>query len=413
MSNYLENKTSLFIEKAIKKHGDKYDYSRVEYNTSNTKVCIICPFHGEFYQTPSNHLSGNECLKCSYEKRGENLTSSNQKFITKAQKKHGDKYDYSKIKYVNAKIKVCIICPKHGDFHQLPSKHLYGNTCPNCADEIRNLNNLKTNIIFIEESKIKHNNLYCYDNVKYINAKTNISIICKKHGEFLCTPNNHLRGKGCPKCVGKNKSTEDWIVEAKQKHGDKYSYDKVNYVKSDGKVSIRCFEHGYFLQVAQYHLSGNGCPVCKQSKLEKEVSSILDGLSVKYESQYSPLFLKNGKGQQSVDFYLPDYNIALECQGEQHYLPIDFAGKGKEWAIQAFEKVKKRDYLKLKKCLAHNIKMIYVIDKKEFFDKKYHLDNVIPFSDNVSYNIIHLNDFENYLKHLIDVSHFFFFFKKD
>jgi hypothetical protein len=402
MSYNLQNKTSLFIEKAILKHGNKYDYSSVEYIGSAKKICIICAVHGGFYQTPSNHLAGKECLKCSYEKRGENLTSSNQKFITKAQKKHGDKYEYSKLKYVNATIKVCIICPKHGDFYQLPSKHLYGNTCPKCSDEIRNFNNIKTNITFIEESKIKHNNIYCYDKVKYINAKTNISIICKNHGEFLCTPNNHLRGKGCPKCVGKNKSTEDWIIEAKQKHGDKYSYDKVDYVKSDDKVSIRCFEHGYFFQVAQYHLSGNGCPVCKQSKLEKEVVSILDRLRVKYERQFSPLFLKNGKGQQTVDFHLIDYNIAIECQGKQHFIPVDFAGKGEEWANESFEINIKRDYIKLEKCLLNNIKMLYVIDNEKYFESQYHFDIVEPFSINVSYEIIHINQLENYISNLKD-----------
>ena len=125
MSKNLQCKTSAFINKSKNVHGDKYDYSRVEYLLSNTNVCIICTVHGEFYQTPSNHLSGKECIKCSYEKRGVNLTSSNQKFITKAQKKHGNKYEYSRLKYVNAKIKVCITCPKHGDFYQLPSKHLF------------------------------------------------------------------------------------------------------------------------------------------------------------------------------------------------------------------------------------------------------------------------------------------------
>jgi hypothetical protein len=407
MSYNHQNKTSLFIEKAILKHGNKYDYTSVKYIGSATKICIICAVHGEFYQTPSNHLAGKECLKCSYEKRGENLTSSNQKFITKARKTHGDKYEYSKLKYVNAKIKVCIICTKHGDFYQLPSKHLYGNTCPKCADEIRNYNNIKTNITFIEESKIKHNDIYSYDKVKYINAKTNIIIICKNHGEFLCTPNNHLRGKGCPKCVGKNKSTEDWIVEAKQKHGDKYSYDNVDYVKSENKVSIRCFEHGYFFQVAQYHLSGNGCPACKQSKLEKDVSLILDILNVKYVSQFSPLFLKNGKGQQTVDFHLPDYDIAIECQGKQHFKPVDFAGKGTEWANELFEINKKRDYNKLEKCISNNIKMIYVIDNEKYFESQYHFDIVEPFSSNVSYEIIHINQLENYISNLKDKSRLF------
>lgn len=403
----LQIRTSEFIKNSKKVHGEKFDYTKVEYMGGYTKVCIVCPEHGEFYQLPNNHLSGKECLKCSYKKRGKNLTSTNRKFIEKAKIKHGDKYDYSKLIYVNAKIKVCITCPKHGDFYQLPSKHLTGNTCPKCADEIRNLNNVKTNYEFIEESKIIHKNRYYYDKVKYINAKTNIIIICNKHGEFLCTPNNHLRGKGCPKCVGKNKNTEDWIVEAKQKHGAKYNYSKVDYKKCDSKVCISCFEHGDFWQVAQYHLSGNGCPVCKQSKLEKDVSSILNKLKVNYEIQYKPLFLKKGKGQQALDFYLPDYNIAIECQGVQHYKPIDFAGKGKEWANQAFQNCKKRDDIKLKKCLAYNIRMIYVIDNEDYFDKKYHFNIVEPFSGNVSYKTIHVNHLENYINYLVGISNFF------
>ena len=406
MTKNLHNKTSQFIEKALKIHGNKFDYSKVEYNGSNSKVFIICPAHGEFFQTPSNHLAGKECLKCSYEKRGENLTSTNNKFIAKAKKQHGNNYDYSKLEYINAKIKVCITCLKHGDFYQLPSKHLYGNTCPKCADEIRNLNNIKTNDEFIEESKIKHKNMYSYDKVNYVNAKTNIILICNKHGEFLCTPNNHLRGKGCPKCVGKNKSTADWIVEAKQKHGEKYSYEKINYKKCDAKVCISCFEHGDFWQVAQYHLSGNGCPACKQSKLEKEVSTILDKLKIKYERQYNPLFLKKGKGQQTLDFHIPDYNIAIECQGEQHFKPIDFAGKGGEWANQAFEKTKKRDTIKLKKCLANGIIMIYIVAHEEYRKSKYHFDIDEPFSGNVNYEVVHINHFENHINRIVDITHF-------
>lgn len=406
MSKNLQSSTSEFIEKSIKIHGDKYNYSKVEYLGNNKKVCIICPQHGEFFQSPSSHLSGHECLKCSYDKRGKNLTSTNHRFLEKAKKVHKDKYDYSKLVYVNAKTKVCISCPKHGDFYQLPSKHLTGNTCPKCADEIRNKNNVKSNDLFIEDSKIIHKNTYCYDKVRYINAKTNVCIICEKHGEFLCTPNNHLRGKGCPKCVGKNKTTEEWIVEAKQIHGDKYNYSKVDYKKCEAKVCIICFEHGEFWQVAQYHLSGNGCPACKQSKLENETSTILNKLNVKYEIQYKPLFLKNGKGQQSLDFYLLDYNIAIECQGEQHFKPIDFAGKGEKWMNQLFEKNKKNDDRKLKKCLANDIKMIYVVDNEEYRKSKYHFDIIEPFSGSVSYDIININHFENHINRIVETSRF-------
>lgn len=406
MGKSLKNKTSEFIEKSKIIHGNKFDYSKVEYINVNTKVCIICPEHGEFLQTPSNHLSGKECLKCSYEMRGKKLLSSNHRFIEKAKKVHGDKYDYSNVIYKNAKTKVSISCPKHGEFYQLPSKHLSGNTCPKCANEIRNLKNIKSNDEFIEESKILHENKYCYNKVEYANAKTNVCIICEKHGEFFCTPNNHLRGKGCPKCVGKNKTTEEWIKEAKQIHGDKYNYSKVDYKNCSSKVCINCFEHGDFWQVAQYQLSGNGCPVCKQSNLENKVLSILNKLNVKFEIQYKPLFLKNGKGQQSLDFYLLDYNLAIECQGEQHFKPIDFAGKGEIWMNQLFEKNKKNDERKLEKCLANNIKMIYVIDNNDFFDKKYHFDNVEPFSAIVSYSIIHISHFENFIIHQIETSNF-------
>lgn len=406
MSKNLSNKTAEFIEKSLKIHGNKFDYSKVEYSKGHIKVTIICPDHGEFQQSPSNHLSGKECIKCSYEKRGENLKSTNHRFVEKAQKVHNDKYDYSKLVYVNAKTKVCISCPKHGDFYQLPSKHLSGNTCPKCADEKRNINNTKRNDDFIAESKIIHNNKYIYDKVEYINAKTNVCIICDKHGEFLCTPNNHLRRKGCPKCVGKNKTTEEWILEAKIIHGEKYNYSKVNYKKSFDKVCINCFEHGDFWQVAQYHLSGNGCTACKQSKLENETSLILNKLNVKYERQYKPLFLKNGKGYQSLDLYLPDFNIAIECQGIQHFKPVDFGGKGEKWANKSFEEIKERDDKKIKKCLSNNIKMIYVVDNEIYLESKYHFDNVEPFSGNVSYEIMHINHLENYIIRLVKISNF-------
>ena len=106
-------------------------------------------------------------------------------------------------------------------------------------------------------------------------------------------------------------------------------------------------------------------------------------------------------------FYLPKHNVAIECQGIQHFKPVDFAGKGKEWANQSFKENKKRDDNKLKKCLANNIKMIYVIDNEEYFESKYHFDIVEPFSSNVSYEIVHINNFENRINHLVDIDRSF------
>ena len=97
---------------------------------------------------------------------------------------------------------------------------------------------------------------------------------------------------------------------------------------------------------------------------------------------------------------LPDYNIAIECQGDQHFKLVDFGGKGEKYANQDFEKNKERDYRKLKKCLSNNIEMIYVVDKEKYFQKKYHLDIVEPFSGNVSYKIIRLNNFSKIINDL-------------
>jgi hypothetical protein len=151
------------------------------------------------------------------------------------------------------------------------------------------------------------------------------------------------------------------------------------------------------------HLSKkSGCPICNESKLERELAFILEEQKIVYERQKKFKWL----GKQSLDFYLPEYSHAIECQGIQHFKPIDFAGKGDEWANKAFDEIKKRDDIKLKKCLAHNIEMIYVVDNEEYFESKYHFEIVEPFSDKVSYKIIHVNHFENHLNHIMDKANF-------
>lgn len=119
-----------FIAEAKIKHNDKYNYSKVEYVNNKTKVCIICPKHGEFWQKPNDHLTGYGCKKC--DKYSNRYTT--ETWIQKAKEVHGDKYDYSKVNYINAKTKVCIICPEHGEFWQTPINHIHGKTlCSKCS----------------------------------------------------------------------------------------------------------------------------------------------------------------------------------------------------------------------------------------------------------------------------------------
>jgi hypothetical protein len=174
-----------FIERAKKVHGDKYDYSRVLYNGMHDKICIICPIHGEFWQTPANHLSGKGCPECGsisrWDTKGRITT---EEFIKKAIKIHGDKYDYSKVNYIDAHTKVCIICPIHGEFWQTPNNHLTKYGCKKCAMDALNSNKPRSTEEFIKIAKKLHGNKYDYSKVEYKNCKTKVCIICPKHGEF-------------------------------------------------------------------------------------------------------------------------------------------------------------------------------------------------------------------------------------
>lgn len=120
--------TKEFIERAREVHGDKYDYSKVNYINQHSKVCIICPIHGEFWQIVQIHLMGHGCPKCSG-----NGKLSYEEFVERARKIHGDKYDYSKVKFNSILDKVTIICPIHGEFTQVANDHLQGNGCQKCA----------------------------------------------------------------------------------------------------------------------------------------------------------------------------------------------------------------------------------------------------------------------------------------
>lgn len=120
-----------FIKKAISIHGE-FDYSKVVYFNAKTKVEILCPKHGSFYQRPDAHLSGQKCMKCKLENHHIKTGFSNSTFIENAIVIHGDKYDYSQIDYKHSKKKIKILCRKHGEFFQKPNDHLRGKGCRKC-----------------------------------------------------------------------------------------------------------------------------------------------------------------------------------------------------------------------------------------------------------------------------------------
>ena len=337
---------SEFIYQAKDIHGDRYDYSLVEYKNTKNKVKIICNIHGIFEQSPQSHLSGQGCSICGFEKTKNNNTKNTKEFINQAKNKQDDKYDYSLVNYINAYTKVKIMCKEHGLFEQTPNSHLSGTGCPIC-----NNNNSDTNT-FINKSLIKNGNRYDYSLVNYINSKTKIKIICKEHGIYNQSPNSHLSGTGCPEC--NKKTTETFILKAKEIHDDKYDYSVVNYINNSTKVKIMCKEHGLFEQLPSNHLSNNGCPKCRKSKGENKISIFLNKYNIKFEEQKMFADCKF-KSPLKFDFYLSDYNICIEYDGEFHFLEIDQYG-----GIKKLEYQQNNDNIKNEYCKKNKIKLLRI-----------------------------------------------------
>lgn len=260
--------TQDFIVEAKEIHGGKYDYSKVNYKNARTKVCLICPVHGEFWQAPFNHLQGHGCPKCAGV-----VGKTTKAFIENAKEIHGDKYDYSNVNYKNNKVPVCIICADHGAFWQKPNDHLMGHGCPKCGRKQSTSAKTSSTDEFIRKARQVHGDKYCYSNVKYVNSHTKVCIICEEHGEFWQSPNSHLRGRGCPQCAriksgrAKRMTAEEFVSKAKNVHGDKYVYSEAKYTGSKVKICIICPRHGKFWQIPSDHLNGCGCKKCRADTL--------------------------------------------------------------------------------------------------------------------------------------------------
>lgn len=191
--------TEQFIERAKVVHGDKYDYSLVDYKNAATKVSIICPIHGFYEQKANNHINLKQgCPHCAVELRTKNsIALARAEFKDKAKLVHGDRYDYSQTVYVSARTRVKINCPIHGEFEQLARAHLRGSGCQLCSGN----KVAKAASEFVSKAQAIHGDKYIYDLVDYQNNKTKVKITCRSHGSWEQTPANHLSGQGCAKCA--------------------------------------------------------------------------------------------------------------------------------------------------------------------------------------------------------------------
>jgi hypothetical protein len=252
--------TEQFIEDAIKIHGNKFDYSLVEYKGVKNKVKIKCSESHVFEQTPNDHLNGHGCKICS----GWGLMSENpNEFINRADKIHNNKYDYSKTKYIEHSTPLVITCKIHGDFKMAPKEHIIKKAgCQKCS----------------------------------------MIVSTKKRTWDL----------------------EKFIIKAKEIHGNNYDYSESIYIKAYKKLNIKCKIHGLFSQTPKEHINQkHGCPICSSSKGEKKVEKWLRENNINFIPQHKFNDCKN-KRKLPFDFYLPDFNTVIEYHGEQHYKKIPF-----------------------------------------------------------------------------------------
>lgn len=251
-----------FIQKANQIHGDKYDYSKVDYKNNKTNVIIICPVHGDFFQQPSNHLLGRGCSLCGYKEVSKKRFHDWNKIVKKIKKAHKNLYKYDAVNYTGFHEKIKIKCSVHGYFYQLVANHIKGHGCPKCGIEKTTSVTRFTCETFIERANKVHNDNYDYKKVIYKNMTTKINIICKKClNEFSQTPGAHLRGQGCPKCI--------------------------------------------------------------ESNGEKTISKILERSNIKFIREY---ILPESTTRHRYYFYLPEYHLLIEFHGIQHYLARSFFG---------------------------------------------------------------------------------------
>ena len=341
-------------------HNYKYDYTKCQYKNQQTKIEIICPDHGSFFQSPIMHKSGQGCPNCDLERKKQ-VTPFN-KALNILNDVHNNKYTYDEFTYTNMSSKIRIICPIHGEFWQNIQNHKNGQGCSLCGQQkhliqSQNRSSFPFDKILKQFRKI-HGDKYQYDESTYIKVSEKIRIICPTHGEFYQRVICHKRGDGCPLCAKEENilSIEKTKSQFEKIHQNDYSYCWETYKNSSLKMKIICKKcNTVFFQSPSMHKSGQGCPNCKTSKGELEIRNFLTINKIKFK-QHKRFKDCKFKSTLPFDFYLPNHNICIEYDGIQHFEFLDFFHK----TMQNFKEQQIRDNIKSEYCKNNDIKLIRI-----------------------------------------------------
>jgi hypothetical protein len=296
-----------FIKKCEEKHPNKLDYTETIYVNQSTPAIFICKICQNKFERDPAHMLGNGrghgCRVCNG-----GVKDDQETFIKKAKSKHGEKFKYHLVEYVNSLTKVKIICDKGHEFEQAPNHHLNGDGCRKCRGYYR------TTSDFIALSKEKFGeDKFDYSKTNFIDMNTVVILICHKGHQFNAVPQIHLREDSLGCCIecarlhSKERMSytqEKWIELALLKHDNFYDYTKVKYESSQAHVIIICPKHGEFEQTPASHLSGTGCRQCGierciSSKLytEHDFLRIFEECSTIHSNKYTYVDIYRQNGQ--------------------------------------------------------------------------------------------------------------------
>jgi hypothetical protein len=261
-------------------------------------------------------------------------------------------------------------CSLHPSAKIIKVKNHSGNFCEKCYYEKRE----KRKQDFIKKSINVHQNKYSYEKVFYERNDIKICIFCPKHGDFWQLPGNHIRGQGCDKCLNETLShtTETVIEKFKKIHHDTYDYSIVNYINCREKVLIKCKKHNHeFWQSPSKHLNGQGCPRCRKSHGERIIENFFTEKKIFFEPQkeFEDCYAPDTSKKLKFDFFVPDYNLIIEYDGEQHFEPRFTIKKEigeKNYKRVVFLDSIKNEYLKKKKI---SLIRVSYRDKKNIIKK--------------------------------------------
>lgn len=382
-----------FIEKVNSNNTNDIDISEFIYNGNNVKGKCRCNVCGNvWYTVPMSLFNGHGCPKCAIVQRARKISKSLEDFKMEAVSIHGDSYDYEYVEYINEKTKVAIKCNKCGKlFYQKPFLHLKGHGCPYCNGGVMYK---QDDFLKIVRENNKHNLIL--DDFIYTNAITKSKCKCGDCGyEWKALPSSLTSGHGCPKCsvkkrgLNKRKPFSEFIIEYNEKFpNNKFSFIESTYKTAQDNMTIICPVHGEFSKRPNSLLNGEGCPYCNESNLERQIRGFLEKNNKKFKQHDNDF---DWIGRQSLDFYLPDYNVAIECQGAQHYKKSNYYGGDKK-----FKKQIERDRRKFNLCNEHGIKLLYYTDFKgeipviykpyTFYDKHKLLTEICKYSEEDSFD---------------------------